>query len=139
MHHQISDVSRRTERGFVGGWVKIEGSSNHDSETVFISFQNENLLAYKTRDSRWNGKKDQILAVTPELITVVDADTGEPITTELLRYGLRVAVLALPCSSLLKTADSLQVVGPTAFGYEGVEYRPLGCYKETVPIPRAKP
>ena len=119
--------------------MKIEGSGNCDGETLFIDFQNENLLAYTTTNSSWNGEKDNILAVTPDLITVVDADTGEPITTELLRYGLRVAALALPCSLLLRTTEALEIVGPTAFGYKDVEYRPLGSYKETVPIPRVQP
>ena len=118
--------------------MKVEGSGNHNGKTVFIDFQNENLLAYTTKNSKWNGEKDNIMAVTPDLITVVDADTGEPITTELLRYGLRVAVLALPCSLLMSTEDSLKVVGPSAFRYEGIKYRPLGNYRETTPIPRAQ-
>ena len=111
---------------FAGGWLKIEGSNDHDGETVFLDFQNENLLAYTTKNARSDGQRDEVLAVTPDLIAVVDADTGEPVTTEALRYGLRVAVLAMPCSPLMNSAGTLKVVGPAAFKYEGIEYKPLG-------------
>ena len=83
---------------FAGGWVKIEGSNDHDGETVFLDFQNKNLLAYTSKNARSDGQRDKVLAVTPDLIALVYADTGEPITTEALGYGLRVAVLAMPSS-----------------------------------------
>ena len=40
--------------------------------------------------------------------------------TEMLRYGLRVAVLAMPAPRELKTPEALAVVGPGAFGYPEV-------------------
>ncbi len=48
-------------------------------------------------------------------------------TTEQVRYGLRVGVVILPANPLLKTPKALKVVGPKAFGFD-VEYfepRPL--------------
>ena len=55
-----------------------------------------------------------------------------PISTEVLRYGQRVAVLALPCHELLRTPQALAVVGPQAFGLEGVVFRPLARAKRIV-------
>ena len=55
---------------------------------------------------------------------IVAADNAEPVGTELLRYGYRVAVLALPAHPLLRTPEALAVVGPRAFGYD-VDYVPL--------------
>ncbi len=55
---------------------------------------------------------------------ILDVDTGHAITTDVLRYGQRIAVLALPCHPLLRTPEALAVVGPHAFGLD-VEYRPL--------------
>jgi DUF917 family protein len=66
-----------------------------------------------------------MLACVPDLICLVEAETGEPITTEQLRYGLRVVVLAIPCTSRLRTSESLKVVGPAAFGYPEIEYKPM--------------
>jgi DUF917 family protein len=85
-----------------------------------IDFQNENLIARRG---------DEILATVPDLITLVDAESAEPTTTEVVRYGLRVCVLGIPAPELLKTAAGLRVVGPAAFGYPGIPYQPLpGTY-----------
>jgi hypothetical protein len=56
---------------------------------------------------------------------LVDADSAEPITTEIVRYGLRVVVLGIPAPLQLRTAEALAVVGPAAFGYPEVRYDPL--------------
>ena len=65
----------------------------------------------------------------PDLIVVLDVDTGLPITTEVLRYGQRIAVLALPCDDLLRTPEALKVVGPAAFGYPEVTFTPMPSSK----------
>jgi uncharacterized protein len=57
------------------------------------------------------------------LITLVDTDSGESITTEVLRYGLRADVLVIPPPAKLTTPQALAVVGPRAFGYD-LDYRP---------------
>ena len=96
--------------------------------TLVIDFQNENLIA---RD-----EAGQILAVVPDLICLVAAETAEPVTTELLRYGLRVEVLGIPAPELLKTPEALAVVGPGAFGHGDVPYAPLpGRYGEGLGVP----
>jgi hypothetical protein len=48
----------------------------------------------------------------------------ERLGTELLRYGLQVAVVALPAPRELKTTVAWQVVGPCAFGCD-LEFQPL--------------
>jgi len=114
---KIVDVDRRLSGGFARGALILEGTGNHAGECVTIDFQNENLAA-RTSDGT-------VLAVVPDLICLVDADTAEPITTELLRYGLRVQVLGIPAPVELKTPEALEVIGPAAFGYPDVEFVPL--------------
>ena len=41
--------------------------------------------------------------MVPDLIINLELDTGEPITTEVLRYGQRVAVIGMPVHDLMKT------------------------------------
>ena len=50
-----------------------------------------------------------VLATVPDLITMVVLETGEPISSDELRFGLRVAVVALPASPLLTTPQALKV------------------------------
>ena len=62
--------------------------------------------------------------MVPDLICLVETDLGEPITTELLRYGFRVTVLGFLAPDLWTCEKGLAVVGPRAFGYE-LDYSPL--------------
>ena len=110
---KIVDVNRRTTQGFARGTVTFQGYNA--AETLEIEFQNEFLIA------RLNGT---VLATVPDLICIVTEDEGQPVATELLRYGTRVAVLGVPAAPQLKTPTALTIVGPQAFGYE-VEFAPL--------------
>lgn len=51
------------------------------------------------------------------VVVVLDSERGEPITTEEVKYGIRVAVVAMAADPQLKTEKALKVVGPRAFGY----------------------
>ncbi|TDV48867.1 DUF917 domain-containing protein [Actinophytocola oryzae] len=66
----------------------------------------------------------ELRATVPDIITVFDVHSGEPVPVRELRYGLRVVVLALPCPPLWLTPDALRLVGPRAFGL-AIDYVPL--------------
>ena len=106
---KVADVERRTATGFARGEAAIAGTGAYEGRTLRVAFQNEFLLA---RDG------EEALVSTPDLITILDAETGEPITTEELRYGFRVAVLGIPCDPRWRTEAGLGLVGPAYFGYE---------------------
>jgi hypothetical protein len=112
---KIVDVERRTETGFARGVARFEGTGDDEGSALEIRFQNENLVAL--RDG-------EILVSVPDLITVLDAETGAPITTEELRYGFRVSVIAMPCDSRWRTPAGLELAGPRYFGYD-VDYVPV--------------
>ena len=119
---KIVDVERRMAAGFARGAVRLDGLGDWRGRGLTIDFQNENLIARQTGD---DGAVEQILAVVPDLICIVNSETAAPVTTEVLRYGLRVTVLGIPAPPLLRTPAALAVVGPGAFGYP-VTYVPLG-------------
>ena len=112
---KIVDVERRTVQGFARGTMKLVGFGN-PRDTMRIVFQNENLVA-------WHN--DEIVCTVPDLISIINLEDGEPVQTEMIRYGVRVAVLGLPASEQLKTPRALEVVGPGAFGYADIPFRPL--------------
>lgn len=109
------DIERRTVQGFARGSLSLTAFGDPD-DRMRIVFQNENLLAWRNAD---------LVCTVPDLLCVLDLEDGEPIGTEMLRYGLRVAVLGLPAPRELKTARALDVVGPAAFGYPDIPFRPL--------------
>ena len=112
---KIVDIERRTTAGFSRGNVTIDGLSDYSGESMIIEFQNENLVA------RRNGR---VVCIVPDLICLVDTERGEPITTELLRYGFRVTVLGFPAPLLWTSKEGLAVAGPRAFGYD-LDFSPL--------------
>ncbi len=117
---KIVDVDRRLVGGFARGVLRIEGMGPNEGDTLSIDFQNENLIARNV--------KGEVLAIVPDLICIIDAETAEPITTELLRYGLRIEVIGIPAPEALKSEVAMRSVGPAAFGYKDVEFVPLPGY-----------
>ncbi len=94
--------------GFTRGRVRIASFGGREKD-LEISFQNENLVA----------EVDGVpVAMVPDLICVLEADTGEPITSETLRYGQRVIVVAISTPDIMRTPEALAVFGPRCFGIE---------------------
>ncbi len=112
---KIIDVKRYVVAGFARGEAVLEGIGEYKGNRMTIEFQNENLIA------RIDG---EVIASVPDLITVIEKETGQPVTTEYLRYGYRVAVLGMPCDERWRTTEGLKVVGPRYFGYD-IEYVPI--------------
>ena len=114
-HGKVIDINRKTEGGFARGLATFEGLNDFKGETLELRFQNEHLLAQT---------EDRLLCVTPDLIAVLDAETGLPITTEGIRYGSRCVVIGIPCHPKWRTEKGIETVGPRYFGYD-VDYVPV--------------
>ena len=108
-HGKVVDVSRRIEGGFARGEAVLDGLGGCTGERMELRFQNENLVA--ERDGT-------VVASVPDLICVLDAEAGTAITTETLRYGQRVRVIAAPCDPRWHTPEGIELVGPRYFGYD---------------------
>ncbi|PSL39079.1 hypothetical protein CLV49_2711 [Labedella gwakjiensis] len=102
---KVADVERATTTGFARGRARVDGTGS----SLELSFQNEHLIA------RIDGT---VVVTTPDLIIVLDHESGEPITTEGLRYGQRVRVIAAPSDPRWHGAAALAMVGPGYFGYD---------------------
>ena len=120
---KISDLERSTGGGFTRGRFRVQGLGKANGELCDVEFQNENLIA------RRNGAP---VATVPDLISVLESDTGRPVSTEELRYGQRISVIGIPCAPILRTAQALAVVGPAAFGYRE-DFVPVGEYVRPKP------
>ncbi|MEM7029792.1 MAG: DUF917 domain-containing protein [Chloroflexota bacterium] len=112
---KITDVARRTVAGFARGDATFEGLDEFAGSNLTLQFQNEHLVAMQD---------GEIVVSVPDLITVLDYETGEPITTEGLRYGFRTVILGMPCTPKWRTPAGLELVGPRYFGYD-VDYVPV--------------
>ena len=117
---KVTSVDRRTEGGFARGHGIVTGLGNEADQAIRIDFQNEHLIARRLADDQ----PVKILITTPDLIAVLDSETGTPVTTETLHYGQRVTVVGIPSQPIWRTPRGLELAGPRYFGFD-VDYVPF--------------
>jgi DUF917 family protein len=106
---KVVDVARRATEGFLRGRCIIEGLDEDRGAKLEIAFQNEWVVAWRDGEA---------VAMSPDLICVLDTVSGNAFGTETIRYGMRVTVVALPAPPVFLTPKGLEHVGPRAFGYD---------------------
>jgi len=102
---KIVDLKRETRDGFAVGRAVIDGFGGVGR--LEIDFKNENLVA------RVDGA---VRALVPDIITVLDRETADPIVTERLKFGQRVRVVGASAPAAMRMPEALAVVGPQVFG-----------------------
>ncbi|MEW5922250.1 MAG: DUF917 domain-containing protein [Bacillota bacterium] len=112
---KIIDVEKQIGSGFIRGHVSVEGFEEYKGKLLNVYFQNENKIAIVD---------GQVVASVPDLITLLEKETANPITTEALKYGYRIVALGIPTPELMRTEEALKVWGPRCFGYD-INYVPL--------------
>ncbi|KAB2811424.1 DUF917 domain-containing protein [Pimelobacter simplex] len=112
---KVQSVQRQNKDGWTIGEANMVGLDAFDGQEFTMYFQNENLAATR------NG---EFVATTPDLIMAMELDSGEPIPSEVIRYGYRVAVIGLPADGHWRTPAGVEISGPRRFGYD-VDFRPV--------------
>ncbi len=110
---KLVDVARRTTEGFLRGAAALEGLGPDKGSRMKLDFQNEWIVAWRDGEP---------VAMSPDLICLLDSVSGEAVGTETARYGQRVTVVALPPPEVFLSAKGLEHVGPRAFGYD-IDFR----------------
>jgi DUF917 family protein len=110
---KVIDVERRATEGFLRGIVRFDGMDDWRGSIMTINFQNEWIVAQRDGEA---------IAMSPDLICVLDSVSGEAVGSETIRYGQRVTVMALPPPAVFLSPRGLAHVGPRAFGYD-LEFR----------------
>ncbi len=93
------------EIGYYWGTVTIDAG---DDEFKYW-FKNENHVVWK------NGEP---YVTSPDIISAIDLDTGEPIPNPLSKVGQNVALVGLPCKPELETKECIDVLAPPYFGFD---------------------
>jgi DUF917 family protein len=106
---KVVDLDQRTTGGFTHLEAHFDGTGADAGARLVVQSQNEHLVA--RRDGT-------VVASTPDLIMLLDALDGSPITTDALRYGARAVVVGAPCDPRYRSRAGLAVVGPRAFGHD---------------------
>lgn len=105
---KISNVTLTTEGRWNKGVCEIMGLNDDKGSEMSLDFQNEFLMA----------KKDGIpVAISPDLIVLLDAENAHPITAETIQYGTRVTVIGMKADKQWRTPKGIELGGPEKFGY----------------------
>lgn len=156
---KIVGVTRTLRKGHVYGECIIEGGSVADPDSVRgaggsefsgrlkIPFKNENVAAIRVQENalmvdlegsdkeREIEKQEDVLAIVPDLVCVIDAQNGEAVGTPEYRYGLLVSVLGIAASDKWTGSQrGVELGGPKAFDFEHLEYQPLGTFVKPVSV-----
>lgn len=102
--------------GFIEGEVIIAPVESFGNEPLTIWFRNEYMVA------RRGG---EILSIIPELISVLDHETGAPILNPSCQAGMDVDVVTFPAPSAWETEKGLSIFGPEYIGIDRSIYRQL--------------
>lgn len=138
---KIVAVERRLFKGHSYGEVHIASVSTEEDDgagivgrvpaiatggLMKIPFKNENIYAEHVAEDGTS----RIIAAVPDLVCVLDKESGKALGVPEFKYGYQVIVLGITCSPRwTETPRGLAIGGPKAFGYD-IEYKPLGEYVE---------
>jgi DUF917 family protein len=111
---RIVDVVHETRDGWHWGYVLISSGAGREPE-FRIEIQNEYLVARH---------KGRTVTIVPDLIAILDAESAEPLTAEMLAYGQRVRVIGYSAAPIMRRPECLKVFGPRLFGLDE-DFRPV--------------
>lgn len=129
----IEGVDVRVDENKTGGGVASSPSGFEGR--IKIPFKNENIAALRMREDGSEERQEDVMAIVPDLITVIDAQNGEAIGTPEYRYGLLVVVLGLAASDKWTTKQrGIELGGPEGFDFGHLTYQPLGTFVKPVSV-----
>lgn len=102
----VQDCHHETREGFTFGQFTVVSGPSHYA----VTFKNENMIG------RWDGA---VHATIPDMICVLDTQTGLPVTNPHATPGQEVAILILPAPSAFLTEKGLDSFGPKYAGLNG--------------------
>lgn len=112
------EVTRKvweSREGYMFGTTTIQGEGPNSGHALEVWFKNENHISYLD---------DQAFVTSPDLITIIDAQSGEPYTNTVLKEGMHVAVLGAQANEKFRTPKGLAVLSPRYFGFD-LDYIPI--------------
>jgi len=109
------DTEWENKSGFTLGSIEIEGEGDFIGKNFKIWFKNENIICWRD---------EEILVTVPDLICVVETDSGYPITNPFCKKDMQVSILGFKSPPVWRTKRGLSIFNPRFFGFD-VAYIPI--------------
>lgn len=95
--------------------IRLKGLKHFKTCQFSVLVQDENVFAYRN---------NKLVAMVPDLIVFLEYNSGRPLNNTEVKPGMEIAVIGVPCPTILRTRRALNVVGPQSFEYN-MEYQSL--------------
>ncbi|HIH98162.1 MAG TPA: DUF917 domain-containing protein [Thermoplasmata archaeon] len=112
---KVTKKETEDKEGYYWGTNTIEGVDKFEGHTFKIWFKNENHISWFD---------DKPFATSPDLICVVNSQSGEPIANPSIKVGENIAILGVSANEIFRSKVGLEVLGPRHFGFD-IDYIPI--------------
>jgi len=112
---EVSKKECEDKEGYYWGTHTITGQDDFKQAEFKIWFKNENHVSWL------NGKP---YVTSPDMLVVVNRETGEPLANFDIAEGQHVAVIGLRAVGQFRSRKGIDILGPRHFGYE-IDYTPI--------------
>jgi len=112
---RVSGKKWEDREGYTWGEHEFSGTGAYENHAFRIWFKNENHMSWLDNEP---------FVTSPDMLTVVDKGSGEPLTNMAIANGQDVVVLGIRSPEIYRTDRGIAVFGPRHFGFE-VDYRPI--------------
>lgn len=103
------------KEGYYWGTHTISGDGKHSGSEFKVWFKNENHVSW------FNGKP---YVTSPDMLVVVDRDSGEPYANSRVAEGQSVAVIGIRAVEQFRSPKGIDILGPRHFGF-GIDFTPI--------------
>lgn len=104
-----ADTYWENKDGFTLGNIYVNGVKEDVGHTARVWYKNENMMMWVD---------DKVRLTCPDLICIVEKETGIPITNPEAEEGMEVCVLGFSCHDLWMTEKALEILNPKFFGFD---------------------
>lgn len=112
---KVSQKEWEDKEGYYWGTHTIGGERDFAGKEFKIWFKNENHISWL---------KGKPYVTSPDMLIVVDRETGEPLVNPAIAEGQHVAVIGLHAIEQFRSPKGISILGPRHFGFE-IDHNPI--------------
>lgn len=112
---EVEEKEWEDRGGYMYGTTHLKGLGKFKGHKMSVWFKNENHIV-------WKDEKPYV--TSPDIIALVELETGEPKTNTAIASGDRMAVIGMKGLDAFRTPEGLKALGPEHFGFD-IEYVPI--------------
>ena len=112
---EVTGKDWEDREGYMFGTTHIKGTEDYAGHTLDVWFKNENHVSWLDGEP---------YVCSPDLVTIVERETGEGITNTLIDVGRQVAVVGIKGLEAFRSEGGLAAAGPQYFGFD-MDYVPI--------------